>query len=400
METHDVVIVGGGPAGLGAAHRLAKIGIQDVVVLERETEVGGIPRHCGHTGFGWASHHRVWTGPQFAKALQSSVKNLDVRANTSVLGLQLGGVLRLAGRAGISEIRGRRVLLATGVRETPRAARLVGGTRPFGVMTTGSLQQFVYMNKYRPFERPVIVGSEWVSFSAILTCRHLGIKPVAIIEENARIMAPPSLEILARRLLDIPVLKNTRLISIEGRDLVAGVKLEGNGRLTHLACDGVVFTGRFVPEAALFADGPFIRDRGSGGPAIDSYFRTSDPTYFAAGNVLHPVETSGWCWRDGVAAAEAIALDLRNGLPEANQGVEVECSPPLKYVYPQRLSGPDRKLMLFGRVMREMRGNIAVMAGHRMLCEKRVAVGPEQRIVLPIPPGWRTAARLSVEVRE
>lgn len=399
METHDVVVVGGGPAGLAAARRLAKLGVRDVVVLEREREAGGVPRHCGHWGFGWRSHYRVWTGPRFAQALRASVDGLEVRTGTTVLALKPRGVLQVANAKGVGEIKGRRVLIATGVRETPRAARLVGGTRPFGVMTTGALQQFVYLNTQTPFEKPIIIGSEWVSFSAILTCRHLGIKPAALIEENARTTVPQPSDILAHRLLGVPVLTNTKLKSIEGKDYVTGVVLENEGNVRRMACDGVIFTGRFVPEAALFHDGPFLRDQGSGGPVIDPYFRTSDPSYFAAGNMLHPVETSGWCWADGVAAADAIAADLKGGLPVDNS-VEIRSAPPLKYVYPQRLCGPDRKLTLYARVLREVRGNIAVMAGHHITYEKAISARPEQRIAIPVPAGWKSAGTLSVEVRE
>lgn len=309
MPSHEVVIIGGGPTGLAAARRLADCGIKDVVVLEREAEAGGIPRHCGHLGFGWQSHRRLWSGPRFAAAMRRDAAQLDVRTGTTVLELGKGGTLRIRDAKGLGEIAARAVLIATGTRETPRAARLIGGTRPQGVMTTGALQQFVYLQGLKPFARPAIAGSEWVSFSVLLACRHLGIAPVAIIEENARTTAPRGAGLVARLAFGVPVLTGTRLIAIEGYSQVEAVSIERHGRPERIACDGVIFTGRFRPESALFAAGPI--DSRDHAPVIDGQFRCSDPAYFAAGNVLNPLKSSGACWQQGVAVADCIAGSLR-----------------------------------------------------------------------------------------
>lgn len=288
MERRDVAIIGGGPAGLAAARRLAELGVTGVTVLERESEAGGIPRHCGHLGFGWRSHRRIWTGPRFAEALRQSARDLDVRTGTTVLGID-GETLRLRDQAGLRDLAARHILIATGTRETPRATRLIGGTRPHGVMNTGALQQHVYLHHHRPFQRPVIVGSEWVSFSAILTCRHLGIQPVAMIEENPRISAPRPGDLIARLVYSVPVYIGTRLISVLGAAQVEAVGVEHGGERRTIACDGVIVTGKFVPERAVFAEGPRI---------------------FTAGNVDAPLKTSGACWREGREAADRIAASL------------------------------------------------------------------------------------------
>ena len=253
MESHDVIIVGGGPTGLSAARRLTDLGIRDVVVLEREAEAGGIPRHCGHLGFGWQSHRRLWSGPRFAEELRKSAKGLDVRTATTVIELGKDGQLRVQGSTGITEMKAKHVLIATGTRETPRSARFVGGSRPQGVMNTGALQQHVYLYHNKPFEHPVIIGSELVSFSALLTCRHLGIRPVAMIEENPRISAQRPGGLIARFAFGVPVRTSTWLISIEGRKNVEAVEIERRGKREHITCDGVIFTGHFRPETALFS---------------------------------------------------------------------------------------------------------------------------------------------------
>ena len=292
MEGHDVIIVGGSPTGLSAARRLADLGIRDVVVLEREAEAGGIPRHCGHLGFGWQSHRRLWSGPRFAAELLKSVSGLDIRTSTTVLELRKDGHLRIQRNAGLGEMKARHVLIATGTRETPRSARLVGGSRPQGVMNTGALQQHVYLHGNRPFARPVIIGSELVSFSAILTCRHVRIKPVAMLEENPRISAPRPGDLIARFAFGVPVRTSTRLVAIEGRKHVEAVEIEHRGKRERIACDGVVFTGQFRPENALMP----------AGLPLDKFS--------IAGNAEGPLKTSGECWRQGLAAAQEIARRL------------------------------------------------------------------------------------------
>jgi thioredoxin reductase len=309
LERHDVIIIGGGPTGLSAAQRLSELDVKDVVVLEREAEAGGIPRHCGHSGFGWQSHRRNWTGPRFSAELRKSAGGLDLRCGATVLELRKGGLVSARNASGHFDVQARAVLIATGARETPRAQHLAGGARPQGVMNTGALQQHVYLKHHKPFERPIIVGSEWVSFSALLTCRHLGIKPAAMIEENARIAAPRPGAWISKLWYGVPVMTSTKLVSIEGTDHVEAAEIERHGKRQRIACDGVVFSGGVRPENALYMTGPFESESLS--PKIDLAFRCTDPAYFAAGNVLGPLKASGACWKQGRAAADAIARSLK-----------------------------------------------------------------------------------------
>jgi NADPH-dependent 2,4-dienoyl-CoA reductase/sulfur reductase-like enzyme len=161
----DVAVVGAGPAGLGAATALRAAGVERVLVIEREAAAGGTPRHCGHYPFGLREFRRLLRGPDYAARLVAAAKAAGVAILTSVtvLGVEAGPVLSLGTEAGVRRLAARRVVLATGVRETSRAARLIGGTKPGGVLSTGALQGLVYLNGQAPFRRPVILGTELVS---------------------------------------------------------------------------------------------------------------------------------------------------------------------------------------------------------------------------------------------
>src|SRR5215813_2304620 len=166
--TADVLVVGAGPAGLAAAVELRRVGAGRVLVLDRDDEPGGIPRHCRHTGFGLRDQRRVLTGPAYARRYADAAvaAGADLRPATTVTGWQhppaAPGQHQLAatGPAGVQTVVGAAVLLATGCRERPRSARLIPGDRPPGVMTTGELQRRVYLAGERLTGRALIVGAE------------------------------------------------------------------------------------------------------------------------------------------------------------------------------------------------------------------------------------------------
>jgi thioredoxin reductase len=387
----EVIIVGAGPAGLSAATRLKQAGVRSVVVLDREARPGGIPRHCGHYPYGLREFRRLMRGPDYAARLvrEAEAAGVTIRPGVTVLALHPGPKLSITSDAGVFEISARRILLATGLRETTRAARLIGGTKPSGVLSTGALQGLVYLQGMRPFRSPVILGTELVAFSAILTCRHLGIRPVAMVEPGPRATArwPAA---LFPGLLGIPLHFNSRIVEIEGQDQVRGVLLQtGDGRIRHIETDGVIVTGQFRPEAALLPASHLLTDPGTGGPVVDGYGRCSDPDFFAAGNLLRPVETAGVCWAEGRAVAKAVLRSLAGTLPEAGSGLALRIEgDALKYVMPQRLvpAGGDPALAALQlRLTRPARGRIVVTREGEALASYRIDSRPERRISLPLP---------------
>ncbi len=395
----DVAIIGGGPAGIAAALTLKARGVPRVAILEREGVLGGVPRHCGHPPFGVREFGRLLTGPGYAHRLAAAAEaaGVEILLRHSVTALKPGGGLEVATPEGRTTLQALRVLLATGAREAPRSARLVGGDRPLGVLNTGALQAYVHLQGLAPFTHPVVVGTELVGLSALATCRSHGIRPVAVVEAGSRAVARWPLGLFPR-LLGIPVHYNSGIEEIIGHGRVEAVRLR-DGR--EIACDGVLLTGRFLPEASLARLSHLAVDARSGGPAVDQYGRCSDDAYFAAGNLLRPIETAGWSFREGAAIAAYIADDLMGGLPAAGEEIALVAGDGVKFVVPQLLSrvAPLRgKLQL--RVERPISGQLRVSSEEGVLYKRRISTRPERRILVDLgemkPPG--EAKRLLVEI--
>jgi NADPH-dependent 2,4-dienoyl-CoA reductase/sulfur reductase-like enzyme len=400
--THQVVIVGAGPAGLSAAYTLCKAGLSDVVVLERDVTPGGVPRYCGHAGFGIGEFYRPLTGPGFVRALTRRASGVEIRTGTTVLALEPSGTLLVSTSEGIRRIAAQAVLIATGIRETPRSARLVSGTRPWGVTTTGAFQEIVQVTGRAPFRRPVIVGSELVAFSNLLTARHVGVRPVALIEEAEIWEVPPFAARAASLMFRTELLGRTKLLEIVGKDRVEAVILQGpDGRRT-LACDGVIFSGRFVPEATLARTAPLQMDRGTNGPCIDSFWRCSDPAYFAAGNVLRSVESAGWAAWEGREVAAAIRRALNNDLPSPEVAIPIRPEGRLRYIYPQRVICDLREdmLTLYGRAAGWADGTLRVNANGVTIATKRLRKRPGARVSIRVPASSLRRCRSLVAVLE
>ncbi|HNB51795.1 MAG TPA: FAD-dependent oxidoreductase, partial [Anaerolineales bacterium] len=242
--------------------------------------------------------------------------------------------------AGLGEIEARAVLLATGVRERPRAARLVPGARPQGVFTTGSLQRFVQA-QLPVGKRAVIVGAELVSLSALMTLHHAGVKCVGMVTEHPRhqIYFPyqPMKWVLADVLTRTPILTNARVTNIFGSKRVEGVEIAvgriANPAYQQIECDTVIFTGDWIPEHELARLGGLELDGGTRGPVVDVKFRTSRVGVFAAGNLLRGAATADVCALEGAAAARQIARFLQDDRwPPSPRKIRVEA--PLNWVCP------------------------------------------------------------------
>ena len=386
--TADVLIIGAGPAGMAAALELKKLGVEDIVIAEREPEAGGIPRLCGHTGFGLRDFHWVMTGPAYAQKYRELAERAEIRihSSTTITGWDSALIPLISHREhivnytspnGLGSIEAKSILLATGVRERPRAARLVPGTRPQGVFTTGSLQRFVYEHHLPVGKRAVIVGAEIVSLSVVLTLMHAGVRVVNMVTELPRhqLYLPiflPAKVLYADILARTHILTNKRVTNILGRQRVEGIEITylASGKAEIIECDTVVFTGDWIPENELARRGDVETIKPSLGPQVDSQFRTSQHGVFAAGNLLRGVETADWAALEGRNAARSIARFLENAEWPASR-IQIRVEAPLEWICPNVIT--DSAPAAYRIQFKEFRNHVklGIYQGERLLHTER-----------------------------
>jgi len=395
-EQVDVAVVGGGPSGLAAATALCKADVGKVVVLEREAEPGGIPRHAKHQGFGLRDLRRALSGPRYAArwAEIATGAGADLRTETQATGWTDAGALELTSPRGRSLLEARAVVLATGCRERPRAARLVPGARPQGVLTTGALQQLVYLAREFPGRRAVVVGAEHVSFSALLTLSHGGARTVAMVTEHPRHQTLAAFRAGAAFHFRAPLFTRTMLTGIRGSQRVEEVELThlDTGQVRRVACDLVVFTADWVPDHELAVLAGAVLDPGTRGPTVDAALRTTRPGLFAAGNLLHGAETADVAALSGRSVAESV-IRYFEGEPWPTSRVPIECEAPLHWIAPNAIValGPPSHPRFRLRA-REILGSrqVEVSQDGRTLWRgrvKRLMPGRSARL----PGGWTAA---------
>ena len=388
----DAVVIGGGPAGIAAALRLKARGVPRVVILERETELGGALRQGTDAAAGLWIFRRLRTAEAYARRLTRAAQaaGVEIFSSHEVMALKPNGELDVSTPEGPQRFAARRVLLATGARESapPCGAGLAH------VLNASALRAVLETGGKAPFQNPVVVGMEAGLLSALALCRHRGIRPAALVVEQPRPLACWPLSLYLR-------LVRVRLICGAAVEPVDGTIPPGRVRLSNgasLECDGVLFTGRFLPEARLAQASHLHCDACTGGPAVDQYGRCSDIFYFATGKLAG---MAGSSFRNGTAIGDYIADDLSGGLPSLVGRLEVLAGPGLRFVVPQTLA---HVVPLRGRLemcaAEALKGQLRVRAGEAVLYRRRVEAQPEQRLVIDLD-GVRTlpdGAQLIVEI--
>jgi thioredoxin reductase len=341
----DVVIVGGGPAGLTAAATLASRSSLNIVVLERESDAGGIPRHSDHLGYGLRDMSTVLSGPAYARRLteRAAKAGVAIRTETMATGWADERTLDVTSSRGRERIAARAVILATGARERPRSARMIPGDRPSGVYTTGQLQNLVHVQERDVGRRAVVVGAELVSYSAVLTLRKAGCATALMTTVHASPESYGLFNVAARSpLLGVPVATRTRVCRIIGRSALQGIEVEDldSGERRIVDCDIVVFTGDWIPDHELARSAGLDMDANTLGPLVDTALRTSRAGVFAIGNLVHPVDTADVVALDGRHVADHVLAHL-DGRPTPVAGVRIVAEPPLRWVTPGLLRPED-----------------------------------------------------------
>lgn len=334
--TPDVAVIGGGPSGLTAARELVRTGLS-VVVIEREPEAGGIPRHSNHTGYGMRDRRRVMTGPQYAARLVHDAQDAGVSLITEAQVTNWADDLAVDFTSPLGRIRvdAGAVVLATGARERPRTARMVPGDRPAGVLTTGQLQKLVHLHHRPVGTNAVVVGAELVSWSAVLTLREAGCRTSLMTTTFPKSESYAAFRTPGRLALQVPVATRTAVTRIIGRDRVEAVEIThlDTGARRTFPCDVVVFTGDWIPDSELARSAGLDMDPATRGPLVDASLHTSGPGVFAIGNLVHPVETADVCALDGRHVVPAVSSWLAGEGP-ASAAVRLIAEEPFTWVSP------------------------------------------------------------------
>jgi thioredoxin reductase len=388
-----VLIVGAGPAGLAAAIELRRLGVHRVLVADREPAAGGVPRHSAHTGYGLRDLHRVMTGPAYARhyARLALRAGAEVLTGTTVTGWDDPCYVSMTSAAGIETVSAGAILLATGCRERPRPARLVPGSRPPGVMTTGELQQRVYLHGQRRPGRALVVGAEHVSYSAMVTLAHAGAEVVALVTDEPRPQSYAAFRLGAAVRWRVPVWTHTAVTGLSGRDRLTGAELTDlrTGAARPVPCDTVVFTGDWIPDHELARLAGLDMDAGSRGPVVDTTLATSVPGVYAAGNLVHAAETADVAALGGRHAARQIAAGLGRGraAPAGGPAVPVLVEAPLAWISPSAIRDPGtlppRGRFVLRATEFRPRARLTVSQDGRTLATARLGLRPARSLTLP-----------------
>jgi NADPH-dependent 2,4-dienoyl-CoA reductase/sulfur reductase-like enzyme len=343
----DVAIVGGGPAGISAGLELSKRRSVRVALFERDAHLGGMPRSC-HYFFGMRDQKRVYTGPVYARKLARKIcsTNVQIHTDAMVLDISPGNFetphrLNVLSPEGLVSYQSRFIVLATGCCERSRHSRMIPGSRPAGIYTTGTLQQLVNLNRMRfTGKRAVIIGTELVAFSSVLTLRHAGVSIAAMVEQCADIHSYGFLAAATKRFYNFPIYRDTAVEDILGNEKVEGVQLLDNRtqQRVEVPCDMVIITGRFRPESSLIDHTRIERDAATDGPTVDMNLLTSVPNIYAAGNVLRGADMHDLCALEGRQAARHIMKQPAAYAHCRNEWVSLRTEPPIRYVVPQKVS--------------------------------------------------------------
>jgi thioredoxin reductase len=321
------------------------------------------------------------SGPRYARRYVELARRAGARVleETMVTGWSAEGAPEVTTPRGREVLEAAAVVLATGCRERPRSARLVPGSRPNGVMTTGELQQLVELHGENAGKRALVVGAEHVSFSALMTLAHGGAKVAGMVTELAHHQSLTVFRAGAAFRYRVPLWTRTAISAIHGRTRVEEVELLdlATGETRTVACDTVVFTGDWIPDHELAVTAGLELDPGTLGPRVDTGLRTRRPGFFAAGNVLHGAEPADVAALSGKHAAASVWSWLTHRGPWPERAVPIVCRPPLHWISPNSVSrtlvAPPRGRFALRASTFLSRSRLEVRQGPRLLWQEHVA---------------------------
>ena len=344
MREYELVIIGGGPAGLAAAVAAHKAGIQDILILERDNELGGILNQCIHNGFGLHTFKEELTGPEYAGRFIEQVKELGIpyKLNTMVLDLSADKVVTAMNREdGLFQLKPKAVILAMGCRERPRGALNIPGYRPAGIYTAGTAQRLVNMEGFLPGRKCVILGSGDIG---LIMARRMTLEG-AEVKVVAELM--PYSGGLKRNIVQclddfgIPLKLSHTVVDIKGKERVEGITLAQveNGKPIpgteeFYECDTLLLSCGLIPENELSQAAGVSINPITNGPAVNESLETNIPGVFAAGNVLHVHDLVDFVSEEAAAAGRNAAAFILEGKQVEGKSLPIKGIDGVRYTVP------------------------------------------------------------------
>lgn len=397
---YDIVVVGGGPAGLAAAKSAYEKGAKKVLILERDKELGGILQQCIHNGFGLHKFKEELTGPEYAQKYIDMINNTDieVKLETMVLNISEEKVVSMINPVdGYMEIQAKAIILAMGCRERTRGAIAIPGERPSGIFTAGTAQRFVNMEGYMVGKKVLILGSGDIG---LIMARRMTLEGAEVLGVVELMPFSGGLNRNIVQCLDdfnIPLLLSHTVIDVQGRDRLKKViiaKVDENkkpikGTEIEYECDTLLLSVGLLPENELSKDAGIILDNRTSGPVVKESMETSIPGVFACGNVVHVHDLVDFVSEEGERAGKFAACYINMENCEVENMSYINNGNGITYTVPQRinLENISSKLEIFMRVNNVYKNKkIVVKEKDEIIASfKRahLAPGEMEKIILP-----------------